>query len=172
MKKFVLIPFLLFIISCSTQSVSIDYDRTQDFSQIRDFKIEWTDNTVRELNVNRIQNAIQNELAQKSMVLNENSDNVLSINANEFTSQSQNSNIGVGVGSGGRSFGTSIGMNIPITSEKLNQVYLVSLYNTAGQLVWQGKMSIQMPEDSSGLTIETNIKKGVQKLFKNYPPKK
>lgn len=172
MKKVLLIPFLVFIISCSTQSVSVDFDRNQDFSQIRDFRIDWTENSVSELNVNRIQNAIQEELAQKSMTLNENSVNVLMIDAKEYTSQEQNSNIGVGVGSGGRNFGTSIGMNIPINSEKLNQLYMVSIYNSDAQLVWQGKLTIQMPEDSSGLTIQTNIQKGVQKLFKNYPPKK
>ncbi|MGB3453821.1 MAG: DUF4136 domain-containing protein [Moheibacter sp.] len=167
---FILIGFLLS--SCATQTVSVDYDRTQDFSKISDYKIEMAENSMSELDISRIQTAIQNELSGKSMSLNPNSENKIIIRPEEYMSESQNSSVGIGVGGGSGSFGTSIGVGIPITKKKLNQKYLVSLYNQDGNLIWDGKLEIQMPADGSSNMLESAVEKGVQKLFKNYPPKK
>lgn len=167
---FILIGFLLS--SCATQTVSVDYDRTQDFSKIGDYKIEMAENSLSELDINRIQTAIQNELSGKSMQLNPSSENKISIRPEEYMSESQSSSVGIGVGGGSGSFGTSIGVGIPITKKKLNQKYLVSLYNQDGNLVWDGKLEIQMPADGSSNMLESSVEKGVRKLFKNYPPKK
>ena len=90
----------------------------------------------------------------------------------EYFSENQNSQVGVGVGGGNRGFGTSVGMSIPINSEKLNHRYLVSIYNSENQMVWGGRLEIQMSADAGTTAIESNIQKGVQKLFKKYPPAK
>lgn len=172
MKKLSFIFGFLLIISCATQTVSVDYDRTQDFSKISDYKIEMAENSMSELDISRIQTAIQNELSGKSMHLNPNSENKIILRPEEYMSESQNSSVGIGVGGGSGSFGTSIGVGIPITKKKLNQKYLVSLYNQDGNLVWDGKLEIQMPADGSSNMLESSVEKGVQKLFKNYPPKK
>lgn len=167
---FALIGFL--VISCSTQIVSVDYDRNQDFSQIKDFHYEFVENTMSELDINRIRNAINQELETKGMSFNENSAVRIKIVPEEYISETRDSNVGIGVGGGSYGFGTSVGMSIPINSEKLNQQYLVSIFNPDNQLVWDGRLEIQMPANASPETIDANVQKGVRKLFKKYPPVK
>ncbi len=167
---FVFMGFL--IASCSTQTVSVDYDRNQDFSQLKDFRYEFVENTMSELDINRIQNAINRELGAKGMSFNENSAVKIKIVPEEFVSEKQDSQVGIGVGGGNYGFGTSVGMSIPINSEKLNQRYLVSIFNSENQLVWDGRLEIQMPANAGPETIDANVQKGVSKLFKKYPPVK
>lgn len=173
MKKLILLSLsVLFLTACSTQTISVDYDRNQDFSQLKDFHYEFAENTMSELNINRIQIAINQELSAKGMVFNENSLVKIKIIPEEFFSETQSSQVGIGVGGGNGGFGTSVGMSIPINSEKLNQRYLVSIFNAENQMVWDGRLEIQMSADAGTTAIETNIQKGVQKLFKKYPPVK
>lgn len=164
------IGFLIF--SCSTQTVSVDYDRNQDFSQLKDYRFELVENSMSELDMNRIQNAINQELSLKGMVFNENSAVKIKIVPEEYISETRDSNVGIGVGGGSYGFGTSVGMSIPINSEKLNQQYLVSIFNVKNQLVWEGRLDIQMPANAGPEVIDANVQKGVQKLFKKYPPVK
>src|SRR5690554_955377 len=161
---------LMFAISCSTQKVYVDYDRNQDFSLIKDYKLEFTENHINEFQLDRIQSILQEELQNKSLIYNENSENTIIIRPEEFITEEQNSHMGIGMGSGGRSFGTSISMGIPINSEKLNQHYLISINNAQNQLIWQGRLEVKTPVNVKAETLENNIKKGVQKLFKDYPP--
>ena len=171
MKKLILLSFsVLFLTACSTQTVSVDYDRNQNFSQLKDFHYEFVENTMSELDIKRIQNAINQELSTKGMVFSENSSVKIKVVPEEFISETRDSQVGIGVGGGSYGFGTSVGMSIPINSEKLNQRYLVSIYNAENQLVWDGRLEIQMPANARPETIESNIQKGVQKLFKKYPP--
>lgn len=169
MRKSAFIFGFLIILSCSTQTISTDFDRNQDFSLIKDYHFEWLDSSASELDVNRIQTAIQNELNNKSMSYNPNSSNKIIIKLEKFISESQNSNIGIGIGGGGGGFGTSVGIGVPITSEKLNQNYLISLYNNVNQLVWQGKLDIKMSTNGGPDLLDSNIQKGIQKIFKKYP---
>jgi hypothetical protein len=172
MKNIVFALFTGLMISCSTQTVAVDYDRNQDFSLLKEYQIEIPENSISELNANRMKTAIKNELAAKGMNFNENSPIKIKISPEEYISETQNSQVGIGVGGGNRGFGTSVGIGIPINSEKLNQRYLVSIFNGENQLVWDGRLEIQMPIHAGPETIEANIQKGVAKLFKKYPPQK
>lgn len=171
MKNIIIgILVLIFAVSCSTQSVYIDYDRNQDFSLINDYKLEFKNHNMSELEINRMRNILQEELQIKSLFYNENSVNTITVIPEAFITEEQNSHMGIGMGSGGRNFGTSISMGIPINSEKLNQHYLVSIKNSGNQLIWQGRLEVKTPANVKAETLENNIKKGVQKLFKDYPP--
>ncbi|MBA5628713.1 DUF4136 domain-containing protein [Moheibacter lacus] len=172
MKNLILFFSSIFLISCSTQTVSVDYDRNQDFSKIQDYHFEFMENTMSELDIQRIQSAIQQELHLKGMNYDENSTVKIKIVQEEYISEKQDSQVGIGVGGGNYGFGTSVGMSIPINSEKLNQHYLVSIFNAENQLVWDGRLDIQMPANANPETIDANVKKGVRKLFKKYPPAK
>jgi len=172
MKNLALAFLAFLVVSCSIQTVSVDYDRNQDFSLLKDFRYEFSENSMSELDINRIQSAINQELGAKGMNFNESSTVKIKIVPEEFTSESQDSQVGIGVGGGSYGFGTSVGIGIPINSEKLNQRYLVSIYNSENQLVWDGRLEIQMPGNAGPETMEANVQKGVRKLFKNYPPVK
>lgn len=172
MKNIILgILVLFFTISCSTQNVYVDFDRNQDFSLIKDYKLEFSNHNMSELEINRMRTILQNELQNKSLVLSNNSVNTIIVKPEEFITEEQNSHMGIGMGSGGRNFGTSISMGIPINSEKLNQHYLISIRNAQNQLIWEGRLEVKTPINAQSQAVESNIKKGVQKLFKNYPPK-
>lgn len=172
MKNIIIgILVLIFAVSCSTQKVYVDYDRNQDFSLIKDYKLEFTENHINEFQLDRIQSILQEELQNKSLIYNENSENTIIIRPKEFITEEQNSHMGIGMGSGGRNFGTSISMGIPINSEKLNQHYLISINNAQNQLIWEGRLEVKTPINAQAKTIENNIRKGVQKLFKDFPPK-
>lgn len=172
MKNLIYTLLVLFAFSCSTQNVAVDYDRGQDFSQLRDYTIEFTDNSLSELDLQRIQTAIQQELQSKGMSYNPQSAVKVSISPDEYLTKEHNSNINIGVGSGGRGFGTSMGMSIPVFSEKLNKRYVVSIFNDQQQMVWNSRLEISMPAKATAEVLDTHVKKGVQKLFKNYPPSK
>lgn len=162
---------LMFAISCSTQKVYVDYDRNQDFSLINDYKLEFKNNNMSELEINRMRNILQEELQIKSLFYNKNSVNTITVVPEAFITEEQNSHMGIGMGSGGRNFGTSISMGIPINSEKLNQHYLISINNAQNQLIWEARLEVKTPINAQAKTIENNIRKGVQKLFKDFPPK-
>jgi hypothetical protein len=172
MKNLAFVFIGILIVSCSTQTVSVDYDRNQDFSQIKDYQFEFEENTMSGLDIQRIQNAIREELNLKGMAFNENSAVKIKIVPEEYISENRDSQVGIGVGGGNYGFGTSVGIGIPINSEKLNQKYLVSIYNAEDQLVWDGRLDIQMPANANPETVDANVQKGVRKLFKNYPPSK
>ncbi len=172
MKNLAFALIAILVVSCSTQTVSVDYDRQQDFSQLNEYKFEFVENTMSELDINRIQSAVQQELTLKGMQFNENATVKIKIVPEEYISESRDSQVGIGLGGGNYGFGTSVGMSIPIHSEKLNQRYLVSIFNPDNQLVWDGRLDIQMPAHAGPEIIDANVKKGVQKLFKKYPPAK
>lgn len=171
MKNIVFALSLVGLVSCSTQTVAVDYDRNQNFQEIKEYRFEIAENSMGELDLKRIQSAIENELSTKGMSLQETAANQIKILPAEYISKTQDSSIGVGVGGGSHGFGTSIGFGIPINSEKLNQKYLISIYNERGEMVWEGRLEIQMPANASPETREESIVKGVRKLFINYPPK-
>lgn len=170
MKKFILTAFAGAMISCSTQNVAVDYDRSQNFSELKDFRMEINQGSINELNQTRISEAIKSELANKGMNFQENSSVLVKVQPEEYISETQNSQVGIGVGGGNRGFGTSVGIGIPISSEKLNQRYLISMHNEKGEMVWEGRLDLQMPINSSPEKIKENIQKGVAKLFRNFPP--
>ncbi|SMC35814.1 DUF4136 domain-containing protein [Moheibacter sediminis] len=172
MKKFILLSFsILLLAACSTQTVTVDYDRSQDFSQIKNYSVELTSGSLGELDEARLKQSLNQELAAKGLNESGNPDVIINVVPEEFISENQSSSVGVGMGGGSGGFGTSVGFGIPINSEKLNQNYKVTMTTTEGNLVWEGRLDIQMPVNASPEMREANIQKGVSKLFKKYPPK-
>lgn len=172
MKKFILLGFsVLVLTACSTQTVTVDYDRGQDFNQIKSYSVELTSGSLGELDETRLKQSLGRELTAKGLNESGSPDVIINVIPEEFISENQTSNVGVGVGGGSGGFGTSVGFGIPINSEKLNQHYKVIMTTTEGNLIWEGRLEIQMPVNASPEIREANIQKGVSKLFKKYPPK-
>lgn len=171
MKKIIALSLLAFTLSCSTQTVSMDYDRNQDFSSIQNYALFFEGEDWNDLNKNRFETALVEVLQSKQMIYQAQSSNKIQVTSESFVSEQQSSQVGMGVGTGGRGFGTSMGVSIPINSEKLNRIYRVSMRNAADELIWEGKLIVQQPIHASPEVSAQNIQKGIQKLFKKFPPK-
>lgn len=171
MKNTFIISIICIILgACSTQNISIDYDRSQNFSAFKTYQLDFQNSSLGDLDLERFKSALNSGLSQKGMTENNSPDLVISIVSSEHISKERNSNVGVGLGSFGRGIGTSIGFGIPINSSKLNQTYRLIMQTPDGKMVWEGLLEIVSPANPSPETREANIQKGVQKLLKKYPP--
>lgn len=175
MKKIILLTIAFFsFISCSTQQkVAVDYDRDFDFNANRTYTFSQSDYLkLNDLDSARLFNSIEKGLLYKGFQKNNASNLVISVYPEEYVSRQQNSSVGLGMGTGGFGrIGGGMSVGIPITSEKLNQNYTVSMLNE-GHLVWQGTLKIQMPVNSSPEAKEATVQRGVMKLFYKFPPTK
>jgi hypothetical protein len=83
---------------------------------------------------------------------------------------------GMGPGWGGRYYGGYYGgggMSTSTTSTINIGTVAVDMYDRAGKhLVWRGMASKQLDPKAKPEKRQKNLDKGMQKLFKNYPPKK
>ena len=172
MKKILLLSALfLTIVSCSTQNVSVDYDRGFNFETNKTFSFSNEGNLgLNDLDSARLYNSIEKGMLFKGFQKSNEGNLTVQIKPEEYVSKQQNSNVGIGMGTGGYGFGGGVSVGIPIMTQKLNQNYTVSMYNE-GQMVWQGILKIQMPVKASPEVRSQNIQNGVFKMLKNFPYK-
>ena len=173
MKKILLLAVLfLTIVSCSTQNVSVDYDRDFNFEANKTYTFAQEGNLgLNDLDSARLFNSLEKGMLYKGFQKTNEANLLVQIKPEEYVSKEQNSNVGIGMGTGGYGFGGGVSVGIPIMTQKLNQNYTVSMTNN-DQLVWQGILKIQMPLKASPEVRAQNIQKGVFKMLKNFPHKK
>jgi hypothetical protein len=153
------------------QQVKTDYDRSANFAQYKTYSWEQV-KTKDQLDVGRIKNAVNAVLAAKGWTQVDSGGDV-SIVAMEITKDQQTLNTfydGFGGGWGFRRFGGG-GFGEATTTTDTYKVgtVVVDLFDTKSkQLVWRGSSSDTLSNNS-----EKNIKnldKGVDKMFKKFPP--
>jgi hypothetical protein len=169
---FVLIGMMfLFAGNSSAQQVKTDYDRSTNFAQYKTYSWEHV-KTKDALDVDRIKSAVNAALAAKGWT-QVNSGGDVSIMAMEITQNQQTLNTfydGFGGGWGFRRFGGG-GFGEATTTTDTYKVgtVVVDLFDTkTKQLIWRGSSSDTLSNNS-----EKNIKnldKGVDKMFKQFPP--
>jgi hypothetical protein len=173
-KKVVLVLsgiMLLFVSALSAQQVKTDYDRNANFAQYKTFSWEQV-KTKDPLDVDRIKSAVNGALTAKGWTQVDSGGDV-SIVAMEITREGQTLNTfydGFGGGWGWRRFGGGgLGEATTTTDTYKIGTLVVDLFDTkTKQLLWRGSSSDTLSNNS-----EKNIKnldKGVEKLFKNFPP--
>jgi hypothetical protein len=167
---FVLLGMMvLFAGKLSAGQVKTDYDRNADFSQYKTYSWEQV-KTQDALNVERIKNAVNGDLAAKGWTLVDSGGDV-SIVAMEMTHNQQTLNTfydGFGGGWRWRGFG---GMGEATTTTETYKVgtLVVDLFDAkTKQLIWRGNSSETL-SNNSNKNIE-NLDKDVEKMFKNFPP--
>lgn len=171
-KILLLSAIFLTIVSCSTQNVAVDYDRNFNFEQNKTYTFSQSVNLgLNDLDSARLFSSIEKGMLYRGFQKTNEGNLMVDIKPEEFVSTQQNSNVGIGMGTGGYGFGGGVSVGIPITSQKLNQNFMISMTN-AGRLVWEGTLKIQMPLKASPETRAANIHKGVNKLLQKFPPKK
>ena len=169
---FALIGMMALLAStASAQQVKTDYDRGANFAQYKTYS--WEHVTTKDsLDVDRIKNAVNAALAAKGLTQVESGGDV-SIVAMEITRNQQTLNTfydGFGGGWGWRRFGGG-GFGEATTTTQTYKVgtVVVDLFDTkTKQLIWRGASSDTL-SNNSDKNIK-NLDKGVNKMFKNFPP--
>src|ERR1700756_6055730 len=162
---------MLFANASFAQQVKTDYDRSADFSQYKTYSWERV-KTQDPLFVDRIKNSVNAALAAKGWTLVDSGGDV-SVIAIEMTHDQQTLNTfydGFGGGWGWRRFGGGDFGEATTTTEtyKVGTV-VVDLFDTKNkQLIWRGSSSDTLSSNSDK-NIK-NLDKGVQKMFKKFPP--
>jgi uncharacterized protein DUF4136 len=161
----------LFAGKSSAQQVKTDYDRGINFGQYKTYSWEQV-KTKDALDVDRIKTAVNAALAAKGWTLVDSGGDV-SVIAIEMTHNQQTLNTfydGFGGGWGWRRFGGG-GLGEATTTTETYKVgtLVVDLFNAkTKQLIWRGVSSDTL-SNNSDKNIK-NLDKGVEKMFKNFPP--
>ena len=154
----------------SAQQVKTDYDRSADFSQYKTYSWQQV-KTQDPLVVDRIKNPVNAALAAKGWTQVDSGGDV-SIVAMEITQNQQTLNTfydGFGGGWGWRRFGGGFGEATTTTDTYKVGTLVVDLFDTkTKQLLWRGTSSDTLSNNSSK-NIK-NLDKGVEKMFKHFPP--
>jgi hypothetical protein len=164
----------LFVGNSSAQQVKTDYDRNANFPQYKTFSWEHV-KTQDPLDVDRIKSAVNAALTAKGWTQVDSAGDV-SIIAIQTTQDQQTLNTfydGFGGGWGWRRFGGGGfgGFGDATTTTETYEVgtLVVDLFDTkTKQLIWRGSASDTL-SNNSNKNIE-NLNKGVDKLFKKFPP--
>jgi Domain of unknown function (DUF4136) len=164
---------MMFLIAgdVSAQQVKTDYDRSANFGQYKTYSWEQV-KTQDPLDVDRIKNSVNATLSAKGWTQVDSSGDV-SIVAIETARNQQTLNTfydGFGGGWGWRRFGGG-GFGDATTTTETYKVgtLIIDLFDTkTKQLIWRGSASDTLSNNSN-----KNIKdlgKGVEKMFKKFPP--
>jgi len=168
---FVLIGMIFLASTASAQQVKTDYDRSTNFAQYKTYSWEQV-KTKDSLDVDRIKSAVNAPLAAKGWTQVDSGGDV-SIVAMEITKNEQTLNTfydGFGGGWGFRRFGGG-GFGEATTTTDTYKVgtVVVDLFDTkTKQLIWRGSSSDTL-SNNSDKNIK-NLDKGVDKMFKHFPP--
>ena len=165
---------ILFASTASAQQVKTDYDRSANFGQYKTFSWEQV-KTKDALDVDRVKSAVNAALAAKGWSQVDSGGDV-SIIAIETTQNQQSLNTfydGFGGGWGWRRFGGGGfgGLGEATTTTETYKVgtLVVDLFDAkTKQLLWRGSSSDTL-SNNSNKNIK-NLDKGVQKMFKKFPP--
>ena len=169
---FVLIGMMfLFAGKSSAQQVKTDYDRSANFGQYKTYS--WAQVKTKDaLDVDRIKTAVNAALAAKGWTQVDSGGDV-SIVALEMTRNQQTLNTfydGFGGGWGWRRFGGG-GFGEATTTTETYKVgaLVIDLFDAkTKQLIWRGTSSDTL-SNNSDKNIK-NLDKGVEKMFKQFPP--
>jgi len=161
---------ILFASTVSAQQVKTDYDRSANFGQYKTYSWEQV-KTKDALDVDRVKSAVNAALTAKGWSQVDSGGDV-SIIAVETTQNQQSLNTfydGFGGGWGWRRFGGGFGEATTTTETYKVGTLVVDLFDTrTKQLLWRGSSSDTL-SNNSDKNIK-NLDKGVEKMFKKFPP--
>lgn len=160
---------LVFLVSCTSSKVMIDYDENVNFSNFKTYQFyEDVGEGLNDLDIKRVTNAITFELKKREIQESENPD--FYINVVTKTTEVQNNNtIGIGIGNVGRNGGIGISGGIPIGGKKLNEEFSIEFVNAkSNSLFWQGTINSKINEKRKPEEKEKHYKTIVSKILEKY----
>jgi hypothetical protein len=187
MRKYLIFAAILLLVSVTTtvaQDVRYNFAQGEDFSKYKTYK--WVDlkgaDQADQLTEKQIKTAIDTNLATKGLqkVDSDTADLYVDIQTaigteKQFTSY--NTGWGYGPGWGRSWYGYGGGMTSMTTTGSTSTIYVgqlgLDMYDSAKkELVWRGVASKTIDPKAKPEKQQKNITKAVDKLLKNYPPKK
>jgi len=169
-RKMLAIP--LFLIALTTavfaDNVTVDYDHATNFSQVKTYS--WSKvHTANSIWDDRVKDAINRELAAKGWTQLPSGGDVYLMAIEKTSVHQQYDTFYDGFG-GWRRFG-SFGESTTTVENYEVGTLIVSMFDgNSKQLIWRGASSSDLSGNPEKNT--KNLDKDVQKMFKNFPPKK
>ncbi|HWY71926.1 MAG TPA: DUF4136 domain-containing protein [Terriglobales bacterium] len=169
-RKAILTSLLVFVLTAASlaQQVKTDYDRDANFSKYKTFSFEKIQ-TKDPLLVDRIKSAVSTALTAKGLSQVESGGDI-SVVAVEMTNTQQRLDTFYNGFGGGWRWGGRFGDATTTTETYQVGTLIVDMFDSSTkELLWRGSASDTL-SNKSDKNIK-NLDKGVQKMFKNYPPK-
>lgn len=175
MKKYILLPILFFVLSCSSIKVSYDYDKDANFSKYKTYALSEESKNLKidQLNRNRVLKAVENELASKGFSKSDNPDLIVDVlvKGKEVQTATANSS-GYGGYYGYRYGGGFSTTQISYDSYVEGTMLITFIDKSTNNVVWRGTGVKTIDENLSPEDREANINSSVKKIMTNYPPVK
>ena len=177
MKKYyvVLVIFILIFPSCNSVRVVTDYDRSQNFSNLKTYAYlkDGVDKTkINDLDKRRILRAIDKNLLEKGFQKSNNPDlfiNIFTKERQEINIYNQNLSRPVGGWGWGWGWGPSLGWNQTSVSRASNGTLYIDIINAKNrELIWQGSGDGILTSDTR--KKEERINEFVKSILDKYPP--
>jgi hypothetical protein len=165
---------LLLIAVAAAQNVRYNFDRAADFANFKSYKWIEIPGGVKldELTAKQLTAALDAELAKKGLAkTDDDSANLLVGYQVALTQEREINAYNTGWGFGPRWGGS--GITTATTSTLTIGSVALDMYDTSQkQLVWRGVATKTLDPGAKPDKRQKNIQKGVEKLLKDYPPKK
>jgi len=168
--------FLVFLLmSCSSSKVMYDYDQEVNFSAYKTFAFYANvGEGFNELDINRMIEAIGEELKSKNFTENKNDHPDFFIDFTSTKSEAtQSNNVGVGIGGIGSNVGFDISGGIPIGRKKVNEEITIDFVDaTNEQVFWQVIRNANINEKTTPEKRAAYFKEIMHTILSKYPPNK
>ena len=170
MKKILFLFLCAGMLSCSPVKIVFDYDKKVDFTEFKSYKFTKDDleESVGQVNRERILSALENELSAKGLSRSEEPD--LLVNAHIKAEQIVNVDAASQVGYGSLGWNTSNSSAFVKYDEYTEGTLFITIADRATEtIIWQGAGTKTIDEDATGDEREANIREIIQQIMKNYP---
>lgn len=177
MKKLLLVCLIAAVSSCSSVSISYDYDKQADFSKYKTyaFSEDALNLPVDQLNRDRVIRAVETEMAAKGFSKSDTPDVLIDLQVKakqELEATATNMGGGMYGGRYGYGYGYGSTTRVDYNQYTVGSLFINMVDKSTEKIVWQGRGSKTISEDASATQRETNINNGVKLIFTQYPPKK
>jgi hypothetical protein len=161
-----------FFASCRSVKFGYDYDRGNDFTQYKTYKLteESYKIPVDELNRGRIIKALETEMANKGFVKSDDADVLIDLQVKAHEEVQANATTS-GVYGGRYYYGAGFTTtDVTYTKYVVGTLFVNMVDAKTEKIVWQGRATKTLEENISPERREANINYAMRGIFTKYPP--
>jgi len=180
MKKLLLLVVSAgFLAGCSSISVSRDYDTSADFSTLKTFTWQHTEQPKtgdpridNDLHDERVRNAVNNALAARGFQPGDRDDaDFLVAYYMEYKRKLSSGSVSVGVGRGGYGRYGGVGYNTGVSEYDQTSLTIDMIDPSDEKMMWRGVGTRSAYDGSSPAKATKIVNESVSKILKKFPPK-